>query len=284
MISAYLELTKPRITFLVAVTAAFGYFLGGRGEVGELLVLFEFLMGTALVAGGAGVLNHVMERDVDRRMERTRDRPLPAGRVRAPSALSFGIGLVLTGLLVLLASSNLLTAFLALLSAFLYVVVYTPMKRMTWLNTSFGAIPGALPPMGGWTAATGEIESGAWVLFSILFVWQHPHFFAIAWLFREDYGRGGFKMLPVVEPDGKSTCRQIIAFSLALIPLSTLPTLLGLSGTLYLVGAIVLGLGMLAAGILLAVTKSNLDARRLLKASVVYLPLLLLLSVADLSL
>ena len=283
MLAAYLELAKPRITFLVALTAAFGYYLGSVGQVQEMAALLEFLAGTALVAGGAGVLNHLLERDVDRRMHRTRDRPLPAGRVGASSALSFGICLVLAGLAILLLTANLLTAFLALLSAFLYVVVYTPMKRMTWLNTSFGAIPGALPPMGGWVAATGQVDAGAWALFAILFAWQHPHFFAIAWLFRDDYGRGGFKMLPVVEPDGRSTCRQIIGFSVLLIPLSVLPTLLGLSGMVYMVGAILLGLGMLGAAILLTISRSNLDARRLLKASVIYLPLLLILSVADLS-
>ena len=283
MISSFLELTKPRISILVVVTAGFGYFLGGKGVAGQVGSMLQFLIGTALVAGGAGALNHLLERDADRRMERTRDRPVAAGLIRASSALSFGIGLVLAGLITLLLTSNLLTAFLALLSAFLYVVVYTPMKRMTWLNTSFGAIPGALPPMGGWTAATGDLEPGAWALFAILFVWQHPHFFAIAWLFREDYARGGFKMLPVVEPDGKSTCRQIIVFSVLLIPLSTLPSFLGLSGPVYMIGAILLGLGMLAVSILLTVTRSNLDARRLLRASVLYLPLLLILSVADLS-
>ena len=197
--------------------------------------------------------------------------------------MSFGIGLVLCGLSILLLTSNLLTAFLALLSTFLYVVVYTPMKRLTWLNTSFGAIPGALPPVGGWTAASGQIEPGALALFGILFAWQHPHFFAIAWLFRDDYRRGGFKMLPVLEPDGRSTCRQILLFSILLVLVSVLPTFLGIAGNLYMFGAVLLGLGMLAIGVILSITRSHLDARRLLKASVVYLPLLLLLTIVDVS-
>ena len=162
--------------------------------------------------GGSAVLNHYLERDVDRLMERTRNRPLPAGLVRPSTAMSCGFILVLLGECILLSFTGLLTAFLALLSAFLYVVIYTPMKRLTWLNTSLGAIPGALPPVGGWTAATGELETGAWIFFLILFAWQHPHFYAIAWMFREDYARGGFKMLPVVEADGKRTCRQVIFF------------------------------------------------------------------------
>jgi len=279
-LSAYLELTKPRINALVLVTAALGFFLGGKGIQAPLELVY-FLLGTAFVVGGAGVLNHVLERDVDRLMERTRNRPLPAGLIRPGVAMSFGLCLVLSGLLLLLSTTNLLTAFLALLSAFLYVVVYTPMKRLTWLNTSLGAIPGALPPVGGWTAATGELEAGAWGLFLILFAWQHPHFYAIAWIFREDYHRGGFKMLPVVEPDGRSTCRQIVVYSVLLILVSTLPTYLGISGWIYLCGAVLMGLGMLLVGIGLSLSRSHLDARRLLKASVLYLPLLLLLSVVD---
>jgi protoheme IX farnesyltransferase len=279
-LSAYLEMTKPRIAALVLVTAALGFFLGGKGVHSPLLLLY-FLLGTAAVVGGSGVLNHVLERDVDRLMERTRNRPLPAGLIRPAVAMSFGLSLVLGGIVLLLVTTNLLTSFLALLSAFLYVVIYTPMKRLTWLNTSLGAIPGALPPVGGWTAATGELEAGAWGLFLILFVWQHPHFYAIAWIFREDYRRGGFKMLPVVEPDGKSTCRQIIVYSVLLILVSTLPTYLGISGWIYLWGAVLMGVGMLIAGIGLTLSRSHLDARRLLKASVLYLPLLLLLSVVD---
>ncbi|MBM3276852.1 MAG: protoheme IX farnesyltransferase [Candidatus Handelsmanbacteria bacterium] len=278
--AAYLDLTKPRILSLVLVTTALGFFLGDRG-IHSLPLFLYTLLGTAWVVGGSAVLNHYLERDVDGAMERTRNRPLPAGLVKPSTAMSFGLCLVLGGVAVLLLGANLLTAFLALLSAFLYVVVYTPMKRLTWLNTSIGAIPGALPPVGGWTAATGQLESGALALFLILFAWQHPHFYAIAWIFREDYQRGGFKMLPVVEPEGRRTCRHIVAFSVLLIGASALPTLLGISGVVYLYGALLLGLGLLGAGVSLAWSRSEVHARRLLRASVVYLPLLFVLCAVD---
>lgn len=278
--AAYWELTKPRIIFMVLVTCALGFFVGGQG-IHSYSLLFFTLLGTGLTVGGSAVLNHYLERDVDRLMKRTCNRPLPSGLIRPSMAMSYGFVLVLVGVSVLLAFAGLLTAFLALLSAFLYVVIYTPMKRLTWLNTSLGAIPGALPPVGGWTAATGELEVGAWVFFLILFAWQHPHFYAIAWLFREDYKRGGFKMLPVLEEDGRRTCRHVIGFSVMLIAVSVLPATMGLAGNLYMVGAIVLGLGFLAAGIALTVSRSALNARRLLQASVIYLPLLLVLVVVD---
>ncbi|HIL09156.1 MAG TPA: protoheme IX farnesyltransferase, partial [Candidatus Latescibacteria bacterium] len=207
----YWTLTKPRIAFLVLVTAALGFFLGGKGIHAPWLFCCA-LLGTGLAFCGSAVLNQYIERDVDGLMQRTRNRPLPTGRVKPMAALSFGFVLVLSGVFFLLFTVGLLTAFLALLSAFLYVVVYTPMKRQNWLNTSLGAIPGALPPVGGWTAATGTIDPGAIVLFLILFAWQHPHFYAIAWIFRDDYRCAGFKMLPVVEPDGDSTCWQVMGY------------------------------------------------------------------------
>ena len=280
--AAYLELTKPRITMLVLVTTALGFFLGGRG-IHSTPLLALTLLGTALTAGGSAVLNHYFEREIDRSMRRTRSRPLPLGVITPAAAVSYGLCLILAGLLLLINTVNLLTAFLALLTAFLYVVIYTPMKRLTWLNTSLGSIPGALPPVGGWTAAAGELEPGAWALFAILFAWQHPHFYAIAWIFRDDYARAGFKMLPVLEKDGRRTCRHIVAFSVLLIASSTVPVLLGLSGSLYLSGALILGLGMLASAVALNVTRSTIEARRLLRASVLYLPLLLLLTVVDVS-
>ena len=279
-LSAYFELTKPRINALVLVTCALGFFLGGKGVHSWGLLVFT-LIGTALVVGGSSVLNHYLERDVDRLMRRTQGRPLPSGAVPPEAALSFGFALVLLGVSLLLFQVGILTAFLALLSAFLYVVIYTPMKRMTWLNTSFGAIPGALPPVGGWTAATGELDWGAWALFLILFAWQHPHFYAIAWIFRDDYRRGGFKMLPVLENDGRRTGRHVIAYCMLLIVVSALPTALGLMGWVYFYGAMALGVGFLAAGTALTVWRSNGSARWLLKASVVYLPLLLALCVVD---
>ena len=276
----YFELTKPRIVTMVLVTTALGFFVGGHGVTSPLRLALT-LLGTAFSAGGSGVLNHYIERDIDAVMRRTRDRPLPSGRVTPAAALSLGFLLIFTGQVVLVLTVNLMTAWLALLTAFLYVVIYTPLKRTTWLNTSLGSIPGALPPVGGWAAATGHLDAGAWVLFAILFAWQHPHFYSIAWIFRDDYRRGGFKMLPVLEEDGRRTCRHILAFSVLLIAVSILPALLGSSGTVYLLGALVLGAGMLAAGVSLTISRSNVDARRLLRASVIYLPLLLILTVFD---
>ncbi len=280
IISAYWELTKPRILSLVLITTALGYFLAARG-IPSIPYFLTLLMGVALVCAGASTLNHYLERDVDAKMVRTRHRPLPAGTIPSANALTYGIILVLSGVFVLCWRINLLTAFLSLLSAFLYVLVYTPLKRISWVNTTIGAIPGALPPVGGWAAANGELSTGAWALFFIMFLWQHPHFYAIAWMFREDYERGGFKMLPVIEPDGKSTFRQIYLFSLLLIPVSLLPTYLGMSGMLYLYGALGLSLLFLKIGQKLTVTRSFASAKQLLKASVIYLPMLLVLIIVD---
>lgn len=276
----YIELAKPRIVTMVLVTAAIGFVLGAQGE-GSMLVLCFTLIGTAMTAGGASVLNQYLERDCDLRMERTKRRPLPAGVVSPANALGYGLALVLGGVVLLVATVNLLTAFLGLLTAFLYVLVYTPMKRLSWLNTLIGAVPGAIPPLGGWAAATGRLDLGAWVLFGILFLWQHPHFYAIAWMFKEDYARGGFKMLPVIEPDGRSTFRQIVLFALVLIPVSVLPTVIGLSGWFYGTGAVALGVWMLGRCLTLAKSGTLVDARRVLRASIVYLPLLLGLILAD---
>ena len=280
--NAYVELTKPKILSLVLVTTTLGYYLGGRGIVSYEGLLW-LLAGAGMVCAGSGVLNNYLERDIDCKMLRTKDRPIPSGMVSPAQALNFGIILVLFGIVVLSLKLNLLTAFLSLLTAFLYVLVYTPMKRLSWLNTTIGSIPGALPPMGGWAAATNNLDFGAWALFFILFVWQHPHFFAIAWMYREDYKRGGFKMLPVLDPSGKTTFQQIIIFSIILIPVSILPVLIGISGKIYLTGALILACILLAIGINFAQTKSNSDARKLLKATVFYLPILLILIVLDTS-
>ena len=277
---ALIELMKPRIVTLVLVTAALGYYLGAKGNT-DLMLLSWFLIGTTLTCGGSGVLNHYLERDIDLKMHRTRTRPLPRGVIDPSDALAFGISLVLVGTALLVWKVNLLSGFLALLTAFLYVLVYTPLKRITWLNTFVGAIPGALPPLGGWVAATNTLSFEGWVLFAILFLWQHPHFYAIAWMYREDYARGGLKMLPVVEPDGRSTFRQIITYSYLLIPISLIPAAIGLSGKLYLVGAFLLGVYMLIGGLKFARSRTDIDARMLLRRSVIYLPLLLLLIVID---
>src|SRR3989338_7594559 len=233
LINAYIELTKPRILVMVLVTAALGYLLGAKGFI-EPWKLFCLLFGVALVTAGAGVLNHYSERDVDAKMLRTQNRPLPLGIIAAADALVFGTTLVLAGVLFLWATVNLLTAFLSLISVFLYVLVYTPLKRVSWFNTTIGAIPGALPPVGGWAAATGEISFPAWVLFGIMFLWQHPHFYAIAWIYRDDYARGGFKMLPVIDPKGTNTFIQIFITTCLLLPISLMPSYLGISGNFYL--------------------------------------------------
>lgn len=279
-LSAFIELTKPRIVNMVLVTTTFGYFLGGKG-LHEPFVLFLTLLGTALSCGGACALNNYLERDIDCCMKRTKKRPLPQGLVTPNAAMLFGVVLVLLGTTLLVWQVNLLTGFLSILTTFLYVLVYTPLKRLTWLNTLVGSIPGALPPMGGWAAATGELGLGAWVLFAILFIWQQPHFYAIAWMYRDDYARAGFKMLPVVDPSGTSTIRQILVWSVILLPVSALPTFIGMSGFLYMIGALGFGMLMLIAGLSLALTRSALDARRLLHASIIYLPVLLLLIATD---
>src|SRR5499425_2723365 len=218
----YLELTKPRIFAMVLVTTTLGFLLGSENH-GSFALLLLTLLGVGGATGGAAVLNNYLERDFDGKMARTRERALPARLIEPHRALSFGVGLVLTGVLLLAVAVNLLTGFLVLLAAFLYVLVYTPLKRITWLNTSFGAIPGAIPPMAGWAAATGHVGAGAWALFAILFAWQHPHFFAIAWIFRDDYQAAGFKMLPSIERTGTRTVRFTIGFSLILLAVSLVP-------------------------------------------------------------
>jgi protoheme IX farnesyltransferase len=265
---------------MVLVTTTIGFFLAAK-SIHPFLTLLMTLLGVGCATGGSSALNNYLERDVDGKMERTRHRVLPSGIIQPSNALAFGISLVLLGLLVLIWAVNLLTAFLVLLASFLYVLVYTPMKRLTWLNTNFGAIPGAIPPMCGWAAAHGRLDPGAWVLFFILFAWQHPHFYAIAWMFRDDYRNAGFKMLPVVDPSGASTFRQTLFFAVLLIGVSVLPTMIGMTGKVYCVGALVMGLALLMVGALFTHTKSFLGARRLLRASIVYLPLLLLLIIVD---
>jgi protoheme IX farnesyltransferase len=279
-IHLYLELTKPRILVMVLVTTAFGFLLGG-GSRDTLALLFFTLLGVGSATGGAAVLNNYLERDFDAKMVRTRGRALPAGLIEPFRALMFGVGLVLSGVLMLVWTANLLTSFLVLLAAFLYVLVYTPLKRISWWNTTFGAIPGAIPPMAGWAAATGHVGPGAWALFAILFAWQHPHFFAIAWLFRDDYRAAGFKMLPTIEPSGRRTVRLTIGFSLILLAASVVPVLIGMAGWTYLFGTLLIGLLMLGAAVGFARNRSVGTARSLLKASILYLPLLLASIIID---
>ena len=274
------ELTKPGITGLVAATTAVGFYVGSQGSI-DGLTLLAALIGTGLLAGGTNALNQYVERDADALMERTRRRPLPSGRLSPLAALAFASGICIAGALLLAISVNLLTAALGLAALALYIFVYTPLKSETWLCTLVGAVPGAIPALMGWTAARGTLDPSAWVLFGILFLWQLPHFFAIAWLYRDDYERAGFPMLAVVDPEGRRTARQVLLSILALVAVSLLTTVLGLTGALYLVGALTLGLGFLALGIRLAVARSGRSARHLFLGSVVYLPLLLALMVVD---
>lgn len=279
-ISDYLALTKPRVTLMVLLTMMFGFYLGARGEMNWVLLLHA-LLGTALVAGGTSALNQYLERDLDAKMQRTKNRPLPTGRLEPNAALAFGVAISIYGLVHLIVFVNLLTALLAGLTLASYVFLYTPLKTRSAISTIVGAVPGALPPMGGWAAARGELGIEAWVLFAILFIWQLPHFLAIAWIYREDYARGGFPMLPVIDPEGRSVGRQVLTNCLALLPVSLLPTLVGMAGSIYFFGA--LGLSMLfflcGTGILLH--RSNAAAQRLMRASLLYLPALLGLMAFD---
>jgi protoheme IX farnesyltransferase len=276
----YIELAKPRILSMVLVTTTIGFFLAGDG-IRSIPLLLAALIGVGAVAGGAATLNNYLERDVDAKMERTRNRPLPRGAVAPSSALSFGVVLMLFGVILLVWLVNLLCGFLALLAAFLYVLVYTPMKRVSWLNTSIGAIPGAIPPLCGWAAASGELGVGAWVLFAILFAWQHPHFYAIAWIFRDDYRNAGFRMLSVIDPSGARAFRQIVWFSVLLLGVSLAPTAIGITGAVYFYGAALLGAAMLALAVLLRATKTAENARRLFLSSLIYLPMLWVLMIFD---
>jgi protoheme IX farnesyltransferase len=271
--AAYVELTKPRITFLIVLTSAAGFCLGSRGAVNYVLFAHAML-GIALLSSGIATLNQFMERELDGLMRRTADRPLPSGRLLPFEALWFGVLLTATAELYLALFVNSLTAVLGLTVIAGYLFLYTPLKTRTTLSTVVGAFPGAVPPLIGWTAARGQIDVAAWVLFAILFLWQFPHFLAIAWMYREDYGRAGIRMLPVVEPDGRVTGQQIIAYTLMLIPVSLLPAVLGISGRLYLFAALALGLLFLISSVRAAISKSNQHARQLLLASVLYLPLL----------
>jgi protoheme IX farnesyltransferase len=274
------EMAKPGITLMVVLTAGLGFLLA-RGESFSFLLLVYTLLGTGLVSAGGSVLNHVLEREPDALMQRTANRPLPAGRMDPDVALAFGVSLGLAGLAELALTVNLLTALLGAVALAGYVFVYTPLKRVTSLATVVGAVPGAIPPMMGWSAVRDHLDPAAWVLFGILFFWQMPHFLAIAWLCREDYARGGFPMLTVEDTDGGRTARQMILYGAALIPVSLLPTVLGLMGGVYFAGALVLGLAYLGFGFGFARTRSTSGARRLMLASILYLPAVLLAMLLD---
>jgi protoheme IX farnesyltransferase len=276
----YWTLTKPEVNFLVLASTLVGFYLASRGplDVGRL---FHTLLGTLLVASGTGTLNQYLERQADKHMRRTANRPLPAGRLAPAAALGFGILLAALGGGELWAFANPLTSKLALLTLGAYLCCYTPLKRKTPLCTLVGALPGAMPPLIGWAAVRNSLSLEAWVLYTLLFLWQFPHLLAIAWMYREDYARAGLEMLPRNDPEGRATVRQILTYLLALIPASLLPVLLGQVGKAYLVGALVLGGAFLHCGVRLATHRSNSLARRLVLASIVYLPLVFALMMVD---
>lgn len=276
-----LRLTKPRITLMVLVSAAAAYYVASGGRPDPVAMLAA-MFGIGLVAGGTSALNQLIERDIDARMERTRGRPLPTGRVTPSAAAAFSLTISLGGVLFLALVVNPLTALLAGIALVSYVLVYTPLKRVSSLSTLVGAVPGALPIMGGWTAATGELAPGAWALFGILFFWQLPHFLALAWLFREDYRRGGLRMLGVVDPTGRQTTNQAVLYALALVPTSLLPVVLGLGGPAYAVVALALSLAYVGSAVRFWLRTDSPAARGLFRTSLLYLPLLLLLLSFDL--
>jgi heme o synthase len=278
--AAYLELTKPRVTGMVLFTAAAGVYLASLSPIDPILLL-HFLVGTGLLAAGTAALNQFMEREADARMRRTSARPLPSGRVTPAEAMIFGMFLVFAGTLYLLVSCNLLTAFLGWLTSTVYLAVYTPMKTRTPACTLVGAVPGALPPVMGWAAVRGDLNLDACFLFLILFCWQFPHFLAIAWIYREDYERGGFRMLPLGDEGGRKTGRNILLSTIVLLSVSQAPYWTGLSGQTYLAVSLLLGgmFGWYSLHVFRTPTKPS--ARRLLKASVIYLPLLLFFLTLD---
>jgi protoheme IX farnesyltransferase len=278
--AAYLELTKPGITRLVLVTTAAGFWLASP-ELPSLARLAHALVGTGLAAAGTNALNAVWEAEIDARMGRTRNRPIPSGRLGVREALVFATACAVVGIVYLLLMVNAVTAVVVGATVASYVLVYTPLKRRTWLSTLIGAVPGALPIVAGWTAAGGEVTAAAWALFAILFLWQMPHFFALAWIYRDDYRRGGLRMLSVLDPDGRRTGRHVFGWLLLLVAASTLPTLLGVSGYLYLGGALLLGAAFLVPGVAVLRRTSLPAARRVFMASIAYLPALLFLMIVD---
>jgi protoheme IX farnesyltransferase len=274
------DLVKARLTALVLLTTLVGFYLGWRGPM-DYALMMHTLLGTALVAGGAAALNQFLEREHDARMRRTAGRPLPSGRLQPVTVMLFGGACSVVGLVYLALLVNLLTSVIGAVTLVSYLFIYTPLKRVTWLNTVVGAVPGGLPPLMGWAAARGELGGGGWALFAILAFWQLPHFYAIAWLYRDEYARAGYRMLPAVDPDGQRTARQAVSHTLALWSASLLPFLFQLAGPVYLAGALLLGAGFLVCAIRFARQLTLTCARQLFFASILYLPLLLAALVLD---
>ncbi len=282
LVDLYLELSKARLSAMVVLTTVVGFIMGApaltAGAWGRLLLT---IAGTSLAAGGANALNQLLERRRDAMMRRTRGRPLPSGAMSPMHGLLFALVAVYAGLAILGLAVSLGAMGLALATILIYILLYTPLKTRSTLNTLVGAVCGAIPPMIGWVAASGSLDRGAWILGGLLFVWQIPHFFALAWMYRRDYARGGFKMLPVLDPSGRLTGQVVVLMSLGLLPMGLAATLFGLAGWVYAVGSIALGTWLLVVGLRLYATRSDESARRLFLASIVYLPLLLGLMMLD---
>jgi len=276
----FLDLTKPRITVLILICTAVGYLFGPPNSF-HLSLLIHVLLGTALMASGTAALNQWYEADSDAKMRRTHGRPMASGRMKRSDGFVFGAVLSVAGFAELWFGTNALAAVFGLFTLATYIFLYTPLKRRSAACTTVGALPGAMPPLIGYAAAGGGLDANALALFLILFVWQFPHFYAIAWMYRDDYARGGIRMLPVIEPDGESTARRIVACSLLLIPVSLVPHLLGMTGSVYAVAAVAAGLGLLFIGVRLQSDRTLARARHVLLASVLYLPALLAVMVLD---
>jgi heme o synthase len=280
VLADYVALTKPRLNVLVVATSAAGYYLGSPARPAALPLSLA-VIGTALVAAGSAALNQVLERDTDAMMRRTRLRPLPDGRMAAEDARLFGFGLSALGILLLTTTANALSALLALTTLVVYVAIYTPMKRRSELATLVGAIPGALPPLIGWAAGHGSLSSGGWALFAIVFLWQIPHFMAISWLYRDDYAKAGFPMLPVIDPEGRSAGRQALIYAWALLPVSLVPSVLGMTGAVYFWLALALSTAMVWLSWRFAASRTERAARMLFTFSIVYLPTLWVVMIAN---
>ena len=278
--NAYIALTKPDVSFLVLITTAAGYYMGVRGPV-NWLHMSHVIFGTLLIAGGTAALNHYLERESDRHMRRTALRPLPSGVLHPGRALVFGVALAIAGAIDLYLAARALASGLGVLTCLSYLLAYTPLKKRTVWATFVGAFPGAIPPMIGWVAATGSLDRGAWLLFGILFLWQFPHFYAISWMYREDYARAGIMMLPVVDRAGTRTFRQIILYAAALVGVSLLPAVFGLAGVVYFFGALVVCTGLVQVCLWAASNKTNVRAKWLMHATVLHIPLLLGLMIYD---
>jgi len=276
----YFDLSKPGIGFYSLITTFTAFWMASNGKI-DFMLLLHTIIATGLVTAGGGALNQVIEIQEDTEMRRTEKRPLPAGRVSHTSGLLFGVVTSILGTAYLLIAVNPLSALLAILTLAGYLFIYTPSKKITSLSTVIGAFPGAIPILIGWVAVTGSVDLRGWTLFAILFLWQIPHFLAIAWMYRKDYARAGFPMLTVIEPEGISAAHQSLNYLIALVPISLFPTRLGLTGNIYFIGALILGIGFLASAVMVAIKRTNSSARQMLFASIIYLPILLVLMIVD---